>query len=55
MGKTWNLVFMVLMGLLAVHELYRMTQEGVTPTNVLFFVVFTAFTVRRVLLHQKLA
>jgi hypothetical protein len=55
MNKTFNLIFMILMGLLALREGYVMTQEGISATHLLFFAVFTAFTVRRVLIHRRLA
>jgi len=55
MNKTFNLIFMILMGLLALREAYLMTQEGVSATHMPFFAVFTAFAVRRVLIHNRLA
>ena len=55
MNKTFNLIFMILMGLLAMREGYVMMQQGVSGTHLLFFAVFTAFTVRRVLIHKRLA
>jgi hypothetical protein len=54
-NKTFNLIFMILMGLLAIREAYQMTQEGISATHLLFFAIFTAFTVRRVLIHRRLA
>jgi hypothetical protein len=46
---------MVLMFALAVLELYNIVKFGAGPRNVIFFLLFTAFAVRRLLIHNKLS
>ena len=55
MNKTFNLIIMVLMFALAINELYRIVQFGPNPTNVIFLLLFSAFAVRRLLIHNKLS
>ena len=55
MNKTFNLIIMVLMFALAINELYRIVQFGANPTNILFLLLFSAFAVRRLLIHNKLS
>jgi len=53
-NKTLNLVFMILMGGLAIMEGVAVAQHGPSPRNVLFCLLFAAFAVRRFMIHQKL-
>jgi hypothetical protein len=53
MNKTLNLVLMLVMAALAVSEGVNIAQTGATSRNVLFCLLFAAFAVRRVLIHQK--
>ncbi len=55
MNKTFNLIIMVLMFALAINELYRIVQFGANSTNILFLLLFSAFAVRRLLIHNKLS
>lgn len=55
MNKTLNLVFMILMGALAVVEGVNIAQNGANARNVIFCLLFAAFAVRRFLIHQKLS
>lgn len=55
MNKTFNLILMILMAALAVVEGYNIVQNGANARNVLFCLLFTAFAVRRLLIHQKLS
>lgn len=55
MNKTLNLVIMLLMAALAIREGYSMARNGVNATNVIFCLLFTAFAVRRFMIHQKLS
>ena len=55
MNKTFNLIIMVLMFALAINELYRIVQYGANSTNILFLLLFSAFAVRRLLIHNKLS
>ena len=48
-----NDLIMVLMAVLALWELYQMHQHGVTPIGVVFFLLFSAFAVRRFLIRQR--
>ena len=54
MNKTFNLVLMVLMFALATREGYSIVHNGANSGNVLFCLVFTAFGVRRLLIHTSL-
>jgi len=54
-NKTMNLILMILMAGLAAVEGYNIMQNGANARNVLFFLLFAAFAVRRYLIHQKLA
>jgi hypothetical protein len=54
-NKTLNLIIMLLMAALAIREGYSMTQNGVNATNLLFCLLFAAFAVRRLMIHQKLS
>jgi hypothetical protein len=53
-NKTMNLIFMILMAGLALVEGFNIVQNGANVRNVLFFLLFAAFAVRRFLIHQKL-
>lgn len=55
MNKTMNLVLMILMAALAIVEGVGIAQNGANARNVLFCLLFAAFAVRRLLIHQKLA
>ena len=55
MNKTFNLVIMVLMFALAVIEGYNIVQNGANARNVIFLLLFTAFGVRRLMIHNKLS
>ena len=46
MNKTLNLVIMILMIALALKEGYSIVQNGANSTNVIFFLLFSAFAVR---------
>jgi hypothetical protein len=54
-NKTMNLILMILMAGLALVEGFYILQNGANIRNVLFLLLFTAFAVRRFLIHQKLA
>jgi len=54
MNKTFNLVIMVLMFALSAWQLYVISQVGANATNVIFFLLFLAFAIRRLLIHNKL-
>ena len=54
MNKTFNLIIMILMFALAIREGYSIVHNGANSGNVLFCLVFTAFAVRRLLIHNKL-
>jgi len=53
MNKTWNLVFMIIMFVLAGREAYDILQNGANGTNVLFLVIFSLFAIRRVMIQMK--
>lgn len=53
MNKTLNLVIMVIMALLAAREGMDIVQHGANSWNVLFFLLFAAFAVRRFMLMSK--
>ena len=53
-NKTFNLVIMVLMFALAAWQLYVISQVGANATNVIFLLLFLAFAIRRLLIHNKL-
>jgi uncharacterized membrane protein YhaH (DUF805 family) len=53
-NKTFNLIIMILMFALAIKEGYSIMQNGANATNVIFFLLFAAFGVRRLLIHNKL-
>ena len=55
MNKTFNLIIMVLMFALAARQVYLISQSGATATNVIFLLLFLAFAVRRLLIHNKLS
>lgn len=55
MNKTLNLIIMVLMFALAIKEGYSIMQNGANSTNIIFFLLFAAFGVRRLLIHNKLS
>lgn len=55
MNKTLNLVLMILMAALAVAEGVNIAQNGANARNVIFMLLFAAFAVRRLLIHQKLS
>lgn len=46
---------MVLMFALAVREGYLIATVGASATNVIFFLLFAAFGIRRLLIHNKLS
>ena len=54
MNKTFNLILMILMFALAIREGYSIVHSGANSGNVLFCLVFTAFGVRRLLIHSNL-
>jgi len=54
-NKTFNLVIMVLMFALAARQVYVISQVGANSTNVIFLLLFLAFAVRRLLIHNKLS
>jgi hypothetical protein len=54
MNKTFNLIIMVLMFALAARQAYVIFQVGANATNVIFLLLFLAFAVRRLLIHNKL-
>jgi hypothetical protein len=54
-NKTLNLIILVLMFALAIKEGYSIVQTGANSTNVIFFLLFAAFGVRRLLVHNKLS
>ncbi len=51
--KILNIVLMVVMALLAVRELSNIVSVGPNGNNVLFFLVFSAFAVRRFILMRS--
>jgi len=53
LNKTFNLILMLLMAGLAVVEGVNIVQNGANARNVLFCLLFTAFAVRRLLIHNK--
>ena len=55
MNKALNLIFMILMGALALVEGFNIVQHGANPRNVVLCLLFAAFAVRRFLIHQKFA
>ena len=55
MNKTFNLIIMVLMFALAARQVYLISQFGATAANVIFLLLFLAFAVRRLLIHNKLS
>ena len=55
MNKTLNLIIMVLMFALAIKEGYNIVQNGANSRNIIFFLLFGAFGVRRLLIHNKLS
>jgi hypothetical protein len=55
MNKVLNLILMIAMAGLAITEGVSIVQNGANARNVLFCLLFTAFAVRRLLLHQKLS
>jgi hypothetical protein len=55
MNKTFNLIIMVLMFALAAREGYLVAQNGANATNVIFLLLFLAFGVRRLMIHNKLS
>jgi hypothetical protein len=55
MNKTFNLIIMVLMFALAARQVYVISQVGANATNVIFLLLFLAFAVRRLLIHNKLS
>jgi hypothetical protein len=55
MNKTFNLIIMVLMFALAARQVYVISQVGANSTNVIFLLLFLAFAVRRLLIHNKLS
>ena len=55
MNKTLNLVIMILMIALALKEGYSIVQNGANSTNVILVLLFSAFAVRRFLIHNKLS
>ena len=55
MNKTFNLILMLLMAALAVVEGVNIAQNGANARNVLFCLIFIAFAVRRLLIHNKLS
>ena len=54
-NKTFNLIIMVLMFGLAARQIYVISQVGANATNVIFLLLFLAFAVRRLLIHNKLS
>ena len=55
MNKILYLVLMILMAALAVVEGVNIVQNGANARNVLFCLLFTAFAVRRLMIHSKLS
>jgi hypothetical protein len=55
MNKTFNLIIMVLMFALAARQVYVISQVGANATNVILLLLFLAFAVRRLLIHNKLS
>ena len=55
MNKTFNLIIMILMIALALREGYSIVKDGANSGNVLFFLLFSAFAVRRLMIHNKIA
>jgi hypothetical protein len=55
LNKTFNLILMLLMAALAVVEGVNIVQNGANARNVLFCLLFIAFAVRRLLIHNKLS
>ena len=55
MNKTFNLIIMVLMFALAARQVYVIYQVGANTTNVIFLLLFLAFAIRRLLIHNKLS
>ncbi len=55
MNKTFNLIIMVLMFALAIGEGYNIAQNGANSRNVIFLLLFGAFGLRRLLIHNKLS
>ena len=53
MGKSLHLIFMLLMGALAVREGYDIMNHGANTMNVVFCMLFTVLAVRRFLLFSK--
>ncbi len=51
--KIVNIVLMVLMGLLCLREGAEIVQHGADTWNVVFFLLFGTFAVRRFMLMQK--
>ena len=54
-NKTFNLIIMVLMFALAIGEGHNIAQNGANSRNVIFLLLFGAFGVRRLLIHNKLS
>jgi len=54
MSKTWNLILMIIMAILAGREAMDISQNGANNTNMLFLVIFSIFAIRRFMIHQKL-
>ena len=46
---------MVLMFALAIREGYNIAEHGANSGNVIFFLLFAAFGVRRLMIHNKLS
>lgn len=55
MNKTFNLVIMVLMFALAAFEVRNIIQQSANARNVIFLLLFLAFGIRRLLIHNKLS
>jgi hypothetical protein len=53
MGKSINLIFMVLMAGLAVYEGYLIVQFGADARRVVLCLLFTFFAIRRAYLFSK--
>ena len=54
MNKTLNLILMLLVAALAVVEGVTIMQNGANARNVLFSLLFTAFVVRRLMIHSMM-
>jgi len=53
-NKTLNLILMLLVAALAVVEGVTIMQNGANARNVLFSLLFTAFVVRRLMIHSMM-